>query len=49
MSDQSLVNSGRPAVAITSTVLTVWRFAANVRTWAESQVVDMAVQYGSSS
>jgi hypothetical protein len=37
------------ALATTSTVLTVWQLATNVGTWAKSQVVHVAIQYGSSS
>jgi hypothetical protein len=37
------------ALAAGSTVLTVWQLATNVGTWAKSQVVHVAIQYGSSS
>jgi hypothetical protein len=37
------------ALATTGTVLTVWELASNVGTWAKSQVVHVAIQYGSSS
>jgi hypothetical protein len=37
------------ALATTSTVLTVWQLATDVGTWAKSQVVHVAIQYGSSS
>lgn len=37
------------ALATTSTALTVWELAGNVGTWAESQVLHVAIQYGSSS
>jgi len=37
------------ALATTSTVVTVWQLATNVGTWAKSQVVRVAIQYGSSS
>jgi hypothetical protein len=37
------------ALATTSTVLTVWQLATNVGTWAKSQVLHVAIQYGSSS
>jgi hypothetical protein len=37
------------ALATTSSVLTVWRLASNVGIWAKSQVVQVAIQYGSSS
>jgi hypothetical protein len=37
------------ALATTSTVLTVWQLVTNVGTWAKSQVVHVAIQYGSSS
>jgi hypothetical protein len=37
------------ALATGSTVLTVWHLASDVGTWAKSQVVQVAIQYGSSS
>jgi hypothetical protein len=37
------------ALAAGRSVLTVWHLASNVRTWAKSQVVQVAIQYGSSS
>ena len=37
------------ALAAGSTVLTVWHLAGDVGTWAKSQVVQVAIQYGSSS
>jgi len=37
------------ALATTSTVLTVWKLTSNVGTWAKSQVLQVAIQYGSSS
>jgi hypothetical protein len=37
------------ALAAGRTVLTVWHLASDVGTWAKSQVVQVAIQYGSSS
>ncbi len=37
------------ALAAGPTVLTVWHLASDVGTWAKSQVVQVAIQYGSSS
>ncbi len=37
------------ALAAGSTVLTVWHLASDVGTWAKSQMVHVAIQYGSSS
>ncbi len=37
------------ALAAGRTVLTVWDLASDVGTWAKSQVVQVAIQYGSSS